>query len=370
MKRVVKPRRPQGAARQHGLPALAPHRRARESVRDLQDGAVADLDLPCDEVAPGRALRGQVAALFTLVGEGAVDRQLEAGDRAGAAGDLRDRRDRVQAEVATVDVGDPGGGDDRGRSRHVDVGVDEEQRGVAVDAAVEEEDRALGVDRRLFGEGDLDLALSGAADCVGGGLLHRRRREARAPGPARPRGFPLVVCSKSAIPLSAAGGWLPSTAPIRALRWAAIGTRSCRGSFDGEIPPLSRRKRFPTRTTSGFARALAATISARPAAMATARIRCLLMLVPLPRRWNRGDHLPGMLPSPPQSGVSLSGDSANREKRTADYSSSCNAVSISVAKSLSRRPKRSSTARRRLVTVRRSTPSTAAVEERLRSAAN
>ena len=62
--------------------------------------------------------------------------------------------------MAAVDVAELDRGDDRGRRRDGDVGVDEEKRGAAVDAAVEEDDRTVRGERRLFGKLDLDFALS------------------------------------------------------------------------------------------------------------------------------------------------------------------------------------------------------------------
>ena len=116
--------------------------------------------------------------------EAALDRELELGDRAGAAGDRGDVGDGVQAEVAALDLGDLDPDDDRGRGRDGDVGVDEKNRGAAADAAAEEVDRAPGDERPLFGEGDLDLALPGADDRVRTGLLRGRRWSALR---ARPR---------------------------------------------------------------------------------------------------------------------------------------------------------------------------------------
>ena len=96
----------------------------------------------------------------------------------------------MQAEVAAVDVGDLRLGDDGGRRRDGDIGVNEELRRAAVDAAVEEDDRAPGRERLLFGEGDFDLGVSGADDRARTGLLR---------GGGRPRFQPALLAGGQAL---------------------------------------------------------------------------------------------------------------------------------------------------------------------------
>src|SRR5829696_1473124 len=103
------------------------------------------------------------------------DRQVEALDRAAAAGNFRDRRNRVQAVAALLLFLHFHGGDDRPGYRRREVGVDVEGRRAAAEAAVEDEQLTVDVDRPLFGEFDLDGRLAGADDRALAGFFSRFR---------------------------------------------------------------------------------------------------------------------------------------------------------------------------------------------------
>ena len=91
------------------------------------------------EVAVG-AFGQQVAVLFALVGEELLrEGEAEGRHRARAAGDFRHRGDRAGAVAAVLDLADLHRGDDRGRHRVGQVGVDEDRRRAALGATVEGE---------------------------------------------------------------------------------------------------------------------------------------------------------------------------------------------------------------------------------------
>jgi 4-hydroxy-3-methylbut-2-enyl diphosphate reductase len=105
---------------------------------------------------------GLQAAVGAFRGENALlELQFEIGDRAEAAGDLRDRRDRFGSVTTLFDIFDLHRGDDRRRDRSGQEGVDVKSGNTAADAAVESEQFAFDADRGLFGE--LDLGFGGAA---------------------------------------------------------------------------------------------------------------------------------------------------------------------------------------------------------------
>ena len=168
--------------------------------------------------------------------------------------------------------------DDGGRRRDGDVGVDEEERGAALDPAVEEDDRAPRGERRLFGEGDFDDAVAGADDRPRAGLLRgvgRPRFEPAEPAGGQALGVQLEALVEVEVERPDRGGWVPSVVPISASMWAEIGTGVRFGSFEGEMPPLSLRKRLPARMICGLAKARDRDEQRDPDAMtASARTRC------------------------------------------------------------------------------------------------
>jgi hypothetical protein len=86
-------------------------------VVDRKHGAIGEFGFAFGSVIAAPAAGGEQAVAPAGDAEAPADGELEAGDRTGAAGDPRDRRQDLEAELASVDADDPGRDDDRGRCR-------------------------------------------------------------------------------------------------------------------------------------------------------------------------------------------------------------------------------------------------------------
>ena len=184
-----------------------------------------------------------------------------------------------------------------------------------------------------------------------------------------------MVLSKSALTLDR-GRMAAVEGSDQALSFAAIGACLCRGAWSARSRRcLGRTGSRPGPLPAGPAHSPRRSARIRPddvseSGASHAPTPCLVRwLEPIFAR--RG-------PAPPQYGVLPTRDSAKWEGgachgyvtcRDCDPSIIFAARSPAPSRSLSGRSKSSSIARMRFVTVRRSTPSTAAVEETLRSAA-
>ena len=298
--------------------------------------------------------------VLALVGEFTPDLELEADHRAGAAGDLRHGRLDPQPEAAIVDAGDLGLDDDRGRRRHVDVGVG--RRSVVRPGATVEEDKGPGRRTASVRGRRPRLRLRPSR------RSHRsrrssppRRRAAGAAQPRRPAGPPgrrggLVEIEFA---VRSAGGWVPSRVLISALMRAVTGALPCLGSLVGMMPPSSATQMLPAHQIFRFRLPVAAAAKTRARAARTKprRIRGLFMIRSSPPRPTATSPMWGH-PQPRTRKVG---------RRRVLFVEAQGDLQIRLG-ALQRAAEEVLDRPRRLRTVRRSTPSAAAVEETLRSA--
>ena len=185
----------------------------------------------------------------------------------------------------------------------------------------------------------------------------------------RPLAFTWMLLSKSSRGSLIAGGWLPSVVPISASMCAEIGAWLVPGELGRRDAAVVLEEEVPGADHLRLGEGARRDDQREPGPETVTRISCFLMLLP-PASWMEssrsspaasGSRLPNMGTCSP--GIQQTGKARaiTRPVRSA-VSSSRREVRAG-----GRRGPRS--ARMRFVTVRRSTPSAAAVEETLRSAA-